>query len=320
MKLADVSIRRPVFATMMIMSLIVLGLFSYYKLNVDLYPDVDIPFVVITTILPGAGPEQIETDVTKIIEDAVNTVEGVDYIQSTSQENVSLVVIAFKLEINGKDAAQNVREKIAAVRANLPDEIEDPVIQRYDPASLPIMSLTVSGNMSDKDITTYTKDVVKKRLENIPGVGAANIVGGAEREIQIEVDAAKLKAYNMSVQDVIMNVGGQNVEIPGGNLIEGKTQLLVRTMGKYKTVEDFNRVIVANKFGVDIATALKIYKRRNEFSNIMFTGIDMHIGSQITKPEPFYEAISKLSDLFFRIRSEGLVLKHFDIGGGIGVS
>jgi len=249
MKLADVSIRRPVFATMMIMSLIVLGLFSYYKLNVDLYPDVDIPFVVVTTILPGAGPEQIETDVTKIIEDAVNPVEGVDYIQSTSQENVSLVVIAFKLEINGKDAAQDVREKIAAIRANLPTEIEDPIIQRYDPASFPIMSLTVSGDMSDKDITTYTKDVIKKRLENIPGVGSVNLVGGSEREVQIEVDAAKLRAYNISIQDVVMNVGGQNVEIPGGNVTEGKTQMLVRTMGKYKNVEDFNRVIVATPMG-----------------------------------------------------------------------
>ena len=164
MKLADVSIRRPVFATMMIMSLIVLGLFSYIKLNVDLYPNVDIPFVVITTVLPGAGPEQIETDVTKIIEDAVNPVEGVDYIQSTSQENVSIVIIAFKLEINGKTAAQDVREKISAIRANLPTDIEDPIIQRYDPASLPIMYLTVSGNMSDRDITTFTKDVVKDRV------------------------------------------------------------------------------------------------------------------------------------------------------------
>ena len=249
MKLADVSIRRPVFATMMIMSLVVLGLFSYMKLNVDLYPNVDIPFVVITTVLPGAGPEQIETDVTKIIEDAVNPVEGVDYIQSTSQENVSLVIIAFKLEINGKDAAQDVREKIAAIRAQLPTEIEDPVIQRYDPASFPIMNLTVSGNMSDKEITTFTKDVVKKRMENIPGVGAVQLVGGAEREIQIEVDAAKLRAYNISIQDVIMNVGMQNVEIPGGNLTEGSRQLLVRTMGKYKTVKDFEKIIVATPMG-----------------------------------------------------------------------
>jgi len=249
MKLADVSIRRPVFATMMIMSLIVLGLFSYLKLNVDLYPDVDIPYVVITTVLPGAGPEQIETDVTKIIEDAVNPVEGVDFIQSTSQENVSIVVIAFKLEINGKDAAQNVREKIAAIRAKLPTDIEDPVIQRYDPASLPIIYLTVSGNMSDKEITTLTKDIVKKRLENIPGVGAVELVGGAEREIQIEVDAARLRAYNISIQDVIMNVGSQNVEIPGGNVTEGSRQLLVRTMGKYKNVEDFKKVIVATPNG-----------------------------------------------------------------------
>ncbi len=249
MKLADVSIRRPVFATMMIMSLVVLGLFSYMKLNVDLYPNVDIPFVVITTVLPGAGPEQIETDVTKIIEDAVNPVEGVDYIQSTSQENVSLVIIAFKLEINGKDAAQDVREKIAAIRAQLPTEIEDPVIQRYDPASFPIMNLTVSGNMSDKEITTFTKDVVKKRLENIPGVGAVQLVGGAEREIQIEVDAAKLRAYNISIQDVIMNVGMQNVEIPGGNLTEGSRQILVRTMGKYRTVKDFEKIIVATPMG-----------------------------------------------------------------------
>ena len=249
MKLADVSIRRPVFATMMIMSLIVLGLFSYIKLNVDLYPNVDIPFVVITTVLPGAGPEQIETDVTKIIEDAVNPVEGVDYIQSTSQENVSLVIIAFKLEINGKTAAQDVREKIAAIRAKLPTDIEDPVIQRYDPASLPIMYLTVSGNMSDRDITTFTKDVVKSRLENIPGVGSVDLVGGAEKEVQIEVDASKLRAYNISIQDVIMNVGAQNVEIPGGNVTEGPRQLLVRTMGKYSSVKDFSKVIVATPNG-----------------------------------------------------------------------
>ena len=249
MKLADVSIRRPVFATMMIMALVVLGLFSYLKLNVDLYPDVDIPFVVITTVLPGAGPEQIETDVTKIIEDAVNPVEGVDYIQSASQENVSIVIIAFKLEIIGKDAAQDVREKIAAVRAKLPLEIEDPVIQRYDPASLPIIYLSVAGNMSDRDITTFTKEVVKKRLENIPGVGSVDLVGGAEKEVQIEVDAGKLRAYNISIQDVIMNVGSQNVEIPGGNVTEGPRQLLVRTMGKYKSVEDFSKVIVATPNG-----------------------------------------------------------------------
>jgi HAE1 family hydrophobic/amphiphilic exporter-1 len=249
MKLADVSIRRPVFAAMMIIALVVLGLYSLVKLNVDLYPDVDIPFVIITTVLPGAGPEQMETDVTKKIEDAVNPVAGVDYIQSYSQESVSLVIIAFKLEVDGKVAAQDVREKIAAIRAELPAEIEDPVIQRYDPASFPIMSLTVSGKRSEKEVTEYTKNIIKKRLENIPGVGAVNLVGGAEREIQIEVDASRLKAYELSINDVIMNVGAQNVEIPGGNLTEGSRQILLRTMGKYKNVDEFNRVIVATPKG-----------------------------------------------------------------------
>ncbi len=285
MKLADVSIRRPVFATMMIMSLIVLGLFSYLKLNVDLYPNVDIPFVVITTVLPGAGPEQIETDVTKIIEDAVNPVEGVDYIQSTSQENVSLVIIAFKLEINGKDAAQDVREKISAVRAKLPTDIEDPVIQRYDPASLPIMYLTVSGNLSARDITTFTKDVVKNRLENIPGVGSVDLVGGAEKEVQIEVDAAKLRAYNISIQDVIMNVGAQNVEIPGGNVIEGSRQLLVRTMGKYTDVKDFNKVIVATPNGktVYLSDVAKVVDGVKEQTSLTRVNGKIAVGLNIIK-------------------------------------
>ena len=285
MKLADVSIRRPVFATMMIMSLIVLGLFSYIKLNVDLYPNVDIPFVVITTILPGAGPEQIETDVTKIIEDAVNPVEGVDYIQSTSQENVSLVIIAFKLEINGKTAAQDVREKIAAIRAKLPTDIEDPVIQRYDPASLPIMYLTVSGNMSDRDITTFTKDVVKSRLENIPGVGSVDLVGGAEKEVQIEVDASKLRAYNISIQDVMMNVGAQNIEIPGGNVTEGPRQLLVRTMGKYSNVKDFSKVIVATPMGkpVYLSDVAKVVDGVKEQTSLTRVNGKIAVGLNIIK-------------------------------------
>jgi len=249
MKLADVSIRRPVFATMMIFALIVLGLFSYMKLNVDLYPDVDIPYVIVTTVLPGAGPEQIETDVTKKIEDAVNPVAGVDFIQSTSQENMSIVVIAFKLEIDGKTAAQDVREKIAAIRANLPTEIKDPVIQRYDNQSFPIFSITVSGSRPAREITTFTKNIVKKRLENIPGVGSVDLVGGAEKEVQVEVDASRLEAYNLSIQDVINCVGSQNVEIPGGNLTQGPRQLLLRTMGKYKNVEDFSKVIVATPMG-----------------------------------------------------------------------
>jgi len=273
MKLADVSIDRPVFATMMILALIVLGLFSYLKLNIDQFPDIDIPYVTATTVLPGAGPEQIETDVTKKIEDAVNTIGGIDHIQSVSQEGVSVVIIQFKLEVEGKQAAQDVREKIAAIRANLPDDIQDPVIQRIDPASQPIFTLTVSGERSEKDITTYTKNVIKKRLENVPGVGRVDLVGGAEREIQIEVDAERLQAYNLSIQDIIQNVSSANVEVPAGNLIRGPRQLLLRTMGKYTDVEDFAKVVVATPGGKvvhlsDVANVIDGVKERVSLSKV----------------------------------------------------
>ncbi|MCL5031219.1 MAG: efflux RND transporter permease subunit [Bacteroidetes bacterium] len=273
MKLADVSIERPVFATMMILALIVLGLFSYLKLNVDLFPNVDIPYVIVTTVLPGAGPEQIETDVTKKLEDAVNPIEGVDWIQSYSREGVSILVVAFKLEIDGKIAAQDVREKLSAIRADLPTDIEDPIIQRYDPASFPIMSLTVSGQRSEKEITEYTKNVVKKRLENIPGVGSVDLVGGAEREIEIAIDPSRLKAYNLSIQEVIQSIGASNVEVPGGNLIKGPRQVILRTMGKFKNIVDFNKVIVANPKGKvvylsDIATITDGIKEQTSLTRV----------------------------------------------------
>ena len=249
MKLADTSIERPVFATMMILALIVLGLFSFTKLNIDQFPDIDFPYVTITSVLPGAGPEQMETDVTKKIEDAVNTIGGIDHITSISREGVSFVIIQFKLEVEGKQAAQDVREKIAAIRADLPTDLEDPVIQRIDPASQPMFTLTVSGPRSQKEITTFTKNVIKKRLENVPGVGRVDLVGGAEREIQIEADAAKLQAYNLSIQDVIQAVAASNLEVPAGNLTQGPRQLLLRTMGKYTNVDDFSKVIVATPGG-----------------------------------------------------------------------
>ena len=144
MKLADVSIKRPVFTTMIILAILVLGLFSFIKLNVDQFPNVDIPYVTVTTVLPGAGPEQVESDVTKIIEDAVNPIAGVDHISSTSQEGVSIVTIQFKLEVEGEVASQEVREKVSAVRSQLPDNVEEPVIQRFDPSSQPIPCLTLT--------------------------------------------------------------------------------------------------------------------------------------------------------------------------------
>jgi len=273
MKLADVSIDRPVFATMMILALIVLGVFSYSKLSVDMFPDVDIPYVTVTTVLRGAGPEQVESDVTRKIEDAVNSIAGVDHIQSVSQEGLSVVVIQFRLEVDGKTASQEVREKVSAARANLPTEIDDPVITRFDPASLPILTLTLSGSRPGREITTYAKDVVKKRLENVPGVGSVDLVGGDEREIQIDVDAARMEACNLSIGDIVQSVAASNMEVPAGNLIRGPRQLLLRTMGKYADPSQFGGVIVASPGGKavhlgDIATVTDGTKDRTSLARV----------------------------------------------------
>jgi HAE1 family hydrophobic/amphiphilic exporter-1 len=215
----------------------------------------------------------------------VNPIAGVDHIYSTSQEGVSIVIIGFKLEVDGRMAAQEVREKVAAVRANLPTDIEDPVIQRFDPASQPILTLTVSGERSEKEITTFAKNAIKKRLENIPGVGSVDLVGGAEREIQVEVDAGRLHAYNLSIQDVIQSVSMANVEIPGGNLDQGPRQLLLRTMGKYTSVEDFNRVIVASPGGkpVRLSDVARVYDGVKEQTSLARVNGKLAAGLNILK-------------------------------------
>ncbi|MEJ2637780.1 MAG: efflux RND transporter permease subunit, partial [Calditrichia bacterium] len=198
-----------------------------------------------TTVLPGAGPDQIETEITKPIEDAINTIGGIDNIQSTSQEGVSIVIVQFHLNVNGVTAAQEVRDKVANIEAQFPDGTKTPVVQRYDPASQPILILAVSGPGTEKEVTNYTKYTIKPRIENVENVGSVDLVGGAEREIRVEVDPNKMQAYNLSIQDVINAVSASNVEIPAGNLIKGDRQLLLRTMGKFKTVDDFNKVVVA---------------------------------------------------------------------------
>ncbi|HBZ01800.1 MAG TPA: AcrB/AcrD/AcrF family protein, partial [candidate division Zixibacteria bacterium] len=187
MYISNTSISRPVFATMVILALLVLGVASYIQMNVDLFPDIDFPYVVVTTVYPGAGPEAVASDVTQKIEDAVNPIAGVDHIQSTSQEGVSQVVIQFTLETKALQAAQDVREKVATIRGDLPQDIDAPIIQRFDPASEPIVSLVISGERSAKELTSIAKNDVQKRLESIEGVGSVEIIGGNERAFQVSL-------------------------------------------------------------------------------------------------------------------------------------
>ena len=252
MKLADVSIRRPVFATMMIAALVVLGAASYGRLGVDLFPDIDIPVVTVSTTLRGASPEEIETSLTKPIEEAINTVSGIDELRSTSYEGLSLVVVSFVLEKNADVGAQEVRDAVGRVLGELPQGTDPPVIQKFDPGASPVMSIAVSGNRPLREITEIARKKVKEPLETVRGVGKITKVGGREREIHVVVDAAKLAALRLSIKQVKDALKEQNIEVPGGRVDQGRRELVLRTMGRITTPAEFGGVIVANMGGVPL--------------------------------------------------------------------
>jgi len=271
MYLSNTAIKRPVFATMVILALVVLGVVSYFQMNVDLFPDVEFPFVIVTTVYPGAAPEAVSTDVTQKIEDAVNPIAGVEHITSTSQEGVSQVFIEFTLETKAPEAAQEVREKVAAIRSDLPNDIESPLIQRYDPESRPIISLVMSGERSQRELTTLADRIVKRQLESIEGVGAVEIVGGSERQFQVMLDLDAMNARMITFQNVSAAISGANFELPAGRLDRPKSEILVRTMGRFGSLDDIKNVVVKNSHGKvirlsDIATVYDGTKERRSLS------------------------------------------------------
>ncbi len=200
MTLTDVCIKRPVFTTMLISALVVLGLFSFKDLGLDLFPRLDFPIITITTTLKGANPEEIETELTKPIEEAVNTISGIDELRSTSYEGVSLVVVTFILEKNVDVASQEVRDRIGRILNQLPEGTDPPIIEKLDPDASPVMSIAVSSDKKDiRELTHIAKKLVKEPLESVNNVGSITLVGKREREIHCILKAERLKAYNLSV-------------------------------------------------------------------------------------------------------------------------
>jgi hydrophobic/amphiphilic exporter-1 (mainly G- bacteria), HAE1 family len=253
MILSDLSVKQPVFATMMMVALVVLGIFSYKELSIDLFPDVDFPIVTVQTVYPGVAPETVETEVTKRIEEAINPIEGVKHITSISTEGVSTVIAQFDLNTNVDRAAQDVRSKVSAMRRDFPSRIEEPVIDKMDPADMPIVSLSVaSPQLSPKELTTLTEKVIKKRLENIEGVGALEIIGGQRREIQIFLDPERMKAYRLTVSEVVLALRRENIEVPAGKVTSGTVEELVRIEGKMTDPRMFQSLIVKNINGVPV--------------------------------------------------------------------
>ena len=247
--LAQLCIRRPVFATMLILSLVVVGTFSYFSLGVDLFPKVDIPTVQIVVSDPGASPEEVETEITKKIEDSVNTISQVDELRSTSSEGQSLVIITFELSKNGDVAAQEVQNKVNLIANDLPTTAKQPVIQKMDPDATPVMQIAVSAPRSLRDLTMIADKLIKQKLENAKGVGQVRIVGGAKREIHVLVDPDKLRSYSLTITDVFNALKSQNLELPGGSLKQGAKDFTIRTTGRVTDAAQFNQIAIANRNG-----------------------------------------------------------------------
>jgi HAE1 family hydrophobic/amphiphilic exporter-1 len=255
MILADVCVRRPVFATMLVGSLVVVGWFSYKSLTLDLFPKVDMPVVTVTTTLPGAGPEEMEAQVTKPIEEVINTVSGIDELRSITREGLSQIIVQFKLEKNLGIAAQEVRDKVGSVLAKLPDETDPPVVEKFDVDATPILTLTISGFQGLKELTEIAEKRVKEPLESISGVGAVVIIGGQKREIQVLIDPERLKAYSLPMKTVANALAKQNVEFPGGRMTQDTGETVIRTLGRVQSVREFENIVVATHQGSPITIA-----------------------------------------------------------------
>jgi HAE1 family hydrophobic/amphiphilic exporter-1 len=234
-KLAELCVRRPVFATMLILALMVVGVFSFFTLGLDLLPKIDLPTVSVTVSNPGSSAEEVETEITKRIEDAINTISGIDDINATSAEGISSVVIQFSLDKNGDVAAQEVRDKVSRAIPDLPETAKAPVVQKFDPDATPILQMVVSSPRPLREVTEIADKQIKPKLDNISGVGEIALVGGLKREIRVWVEPDKMRAYNLSVAEVAGALRQQNMEMPAGSMNAGATEWSVRTLAARKT-------------------------------------------------------------------------------------
>jgi len=251
-KLAELCVKRPVFATVLILSLVVVGYFAYLQLGVDRFPKVDFPTITISTHLTGAAPEEIETDITDKIEEAVNTISGIDQLQSTSSEGVSQVIVQFVLEKDADVAAQEVRDKVNTILRDLPKDADPPIIQKFDPDSVPVLAIALSGPAPIRDITEFADKKLRRRLESINGVGQVLIVGGRPRQINVVVDTEKLSALGLTTAQVVGALQTQNVQIPGGKVEQGLRDMTLRTYGRVLQPQDFANVAIMSKNGYPV--------------------------------------------------------------------
>ncbi|MBK9765896.1 MAG: efflux RND transporter permease subunit [Chloracidobacterium sp.] len=245
--LAEICVHRPVFATVIVLFLTVVGGFSFFTLGVDRFPKIDLPTISVSTSNSGAAPQEIETEVTDIIEGALNTVPGVEEMRSTSSRGRSSVNLTFNLEKNPDQAFQEIQQKLSGAVNRLPENADPPSVQKSDPDSQPILMYSVSAPRDLTELTTLVQNLLQKRIESADGVGEVFIWGAREKQIKIFVNPDRLKAYNLSVTEISNAVRGQNQELPGGSLVEGAKTLGVRTMSKLTEVSQFADIVITTR-------------------------------------------------------------------------
>ena len=251
-KLAEICIRRPVFATMLILSLVVVGAVSWMRLGVDRFPVVDLPTVIIRTQLPGASAEEVEIQISQRIEEAVNTVAGIDELRSISAAGSSIVIVTFDLDLNIETAAQDVRDRVATVLPTLPEDAEPPIVSKFDNESSPVLTVALSGDRPIRELTELADKVVKLRLERANGVGQVQLVGGLGRAINVWIDADRLAAYRLPITAVRDAIRRQNSGLPGGNVTGQAREHSLRTMGRLPDARAFNELVVATVGGAPV--------------------------------------------------------------------
>ncbi len=250
MAIWDLCIRRPIFTAMIVSAPLILGLVAYRRLPVDLFPNVDIPVVTVTTTLRGAGVEEMETSITKPIEEIVNTVSGIDELRSTTKEGISQVTVQFVLEKNGAVAAQEVDAKVRTILSTFPRGTDAPIIDRFELDAMPVMTISVSGRRDIREVTEIARKRIKEDLESIAGVGAITLVGGRARAINVVVDPDRLRKYpDLSIETVRQALIRENQEQPGGRVDQGSREVVLRTVGRVARPYDFERLIIANVGG-----------------------------------------------------------------------
>jgi HAE1 family hydrophobic/amphiphilic exporter-1 len=253
MNIANISIRQPVFIAMLMLALIVVGFVGYSRLPVDLIPNINAPYIAVTTIYPGASPDEIQTAISEPLEEALGSLNGVKNVTSSSGENVSQILVEFNLEVSAARAAEDVREKVAGVRGSFPTDAQDPIIQRFDPSSMPVLTFAVvdqTGKMPSDELRRLVEDKIKPRMDRLDGVADVSISGGLIRQIQINLNLDEMRVRRIAPQQVVGAIQTENLNIPGGSITNSNQDVLVRTPGNFQSIDEIGKIIISNPRGV----------------------------------------------------------------------